>query len=223
MIYITGDVHGDFRRFRKIRGIKRGDTLIICGDFGFIWDGGKREQRILAKIGKLSFNVTFVDGVHENFKLLRTYEREVWNGGETLHICGNLRYLCRGQVFDINGSRVFTFGGGAPDHDDILPAGFDVRDCAAEQEEFDTAVRNLDRAGNAVDYVVTYEPPVSVSRSLALKRRDTRESVNFLDTFASLITFKKWYFGKFHVNKQITSKYVALFDKSVKPDGKTTF
>lgn len=36
MIYITGDIHGDFSRFKSplLRKLKKNDALIVCGDFG---------------------------------------------------------------------------------------------------------------------------------------------------------------------------------------------
>ena len=72
MIYITGDIHGDFDRFksRELKKLKKQDALIICGDFGFIWSGSKKEKRLLKKIGKLPYNVLFVEGSHENYDLL---------------------------------------------------------------------------------------------------------------------------------------------------------
>jgi len=219
MVYITGDTHGDYGRFSKIKGIRKGDTLIVCGDFGFIWDGGKRENRLLKKIGKLKYNVTFIDGIHENFKLLNSYEPEIWQGGKTLHIDGNLRYLCRGQVFELDKMTFLTLGGGAPDSDDILPAEFDVKDCIPDRSVFNEAVNNLKTHGNTVDYIVSYEPPARISQSVLLNKRKRRESVNFHDVFAENINFKKWFFGKFHINKSITPKYTALFEKNVKVGG----
>ena len=46
MVYITGDLHGDFSRFSSpaMRRLRKGDTLIVCGDFGFIWNGDKKEE-----------------------------------------------------------------------------------------------------------------------------------------------------------------------------------
>lgn len=51
MIYFTGDLHGDYDRFKskELKKLKKGDTLIVCGDFGFLWDGSKKEQSILKK------------------------------------------------------------------------------------------------------------------------------------------------------------------------------
>ena len=42
-IYITGDTHGDFRRFSadnfpEGKILTKEDYVIICGDFGGIWD-----------------------------------------------------------------------------------------------------------------------------------------------------------------------------------------
>ena len=52
MIYVTGDTHGDITRFKdpQMKKLKKGDTLIICGDFGFIWDNSKKEKADLKKL-----------------------------------------------------------------------------------------------------------------------------------------------------------------------------
>lgn len=45
MIYITGDIHGDIdihklttQNFPQQRTMTKDDYLIICGDFGLLWD-----------------------------------------------------------------------------------------------------------------------------------------------------------------------------------------
>lgn len=53
MVYITGDVHGDIRRFgAPARRLKKGDTLIVCGDFGMLWEGGEGGGKAPEKIGR---------------------------------------------------------------------------------------------------------------------------------------------------------------------------
>ena len=49
MVFITGDTHGDPERLSKsaLKELAPGDTLIVCGDFGFVWDNSKAEQKIL--------------------------------------------------------------------------------------------------------------------------------------------------------------------------------
>ncbi|MEG0615810.1 MAG: metallophosphoesterase family protein, partial [Oscillospiraceae bacterium] len=80
MICITGDVHGDFTRFndKRIKRLRKNDCLIICGDFGFLWNGSRKEKSLLKKLGRKRYNVLFVDGCHENFELLNcTIEKKL--------------------------------------------------------------------------------------------------------------------------------------------------
>ena len=50
MVYLTGDTHGDIDRFRhgRLRWLSRRDTVVVLGDFGFVWDGSKGEKAGLA-------------------------------------------------------------------------------------------------------------------------------------------------------------------------------
>ena len=47
MIYFTGDTHGDLSRFKSsaAKKLKKGDYLMVCGDFGFIWNGSAEEYK----------------------------------------------------------------------------------------------------------------------------------------------------------------------------------
>lgn len=52
-----------------------------------------------------------MDGNHENFKQLNAYDVDIWNGGKVHFIENEIIHLMRGQVFEIDGTRFFTFGG----------------------------------------------------------------------------------------------------------------
>ena len=54
MIYITGNTHGDINRFEteQTKKFTSEDYLIICGDFGFIWNGGKKEEKQLERLSQ---------------------------------------------------------------------------------------------------------------------------------------------------------------------------
>ncbi|WP_418452613.1 metallophosphoesterase, partial [Anaerotruncus massiliensis (ex Liu et al. 2021)] len=84
MIYVTGDVHADLGRFKgkAAKKLKKGDTLIVCGDFGFVWDGSKKEQRVLKWLGKRRYSVLFVEGTHDNLDLLAGYPVVDFCGGK---------------------------------------------------------------------------------------------------------------------------------------------
>ena len=84
MIFVTGDTHGDRNRFRSkdIRKISSGDTLIVCGDFGYIFSRGEQEEKYLDFLATLPFCLLFVDGNHECFDRLESYPMEMWHGGK---------------------------------------------------------------------------------------------------------------------------------------------
>ena len=73
-IFMTGDTHGDFSRLRPAAfyeqvQLTKADYLVICGDFGGIWDGSNTEQQWLDWLENRPFTTLFVSGNHENFDL----------------------------------------------------------------------------------------------------------------------------------------------------------
>ena len=159
MIYITGDMHGDESRFfsKEMRRLKEGDTLIVCGDFGFIWDDSNKEKKFLEFIGSRKFNIGFVDGTHENFDLLKKYRETVWKGGRVHRIAKNLFHLERGQIFNIDGLRLFTFGGGeSGDREMRSEHKTWWRDELPSAGEMEEGAENIDEAGCEVDIIITH-------------------------------------------------------------------
>lgn len=138
-IFVTGDTHREFRklnttRFPQQRNLDKEDYVIICGDFGLVWDiireerkpweeeepvplSEKKESREeawwLDWLEQLPFTVLFVDGNHENFDRLYQYPIEEWHGGKVHKIRPSVIHLMRGQVFKLAGKKIFTFGGAA--------------------------------------------------------------------------------------------------------------
>ncbi len=216
MIYVTGDMHGDFSRFKDpgMKKIKQGDTLLICGDFGFVWDGSKREQKLLKKIGELKYQVAFVDGCHENFDLLERYEVTQWHGGQARVLSGNLVHLMRGEIYELEGNKIFTFGGG---HSGDFEFRKETENWWEREqpsyEEIMHAVENLARVDNTVDYIITHEPPASLKDCLGVDTSQRLEVHTFFEDVIKVCTFQKWFFGKCHMNKRIPVKFYAIFDE----------
>lgn len=123
MIYITGDTHGDFKRFSsknfyEQREMSKDDYVIICGDFGGVWAQTETntEKYWLNWLNDKPFTTLFVDGNHCNHNRLDNYPVEFWKGGKVHKIRSNVIHLMRGQVFHIDGMSFFAFGG-ASSHD----------------------------------------------------------------------------------------------------------
>ena len=119
MIYITGDIHRE-QDIHKInpREFTVGDTLtendyiIICGDFGCVWDGSTGDNFWLKWLDSLPWNTLFIDGNHENFDVLNTYPIEEYKGGKVHRIRSKVFHLMRGEIFDIDGKLLYAVDGG---------------------------------------------------------------------------------------------------------------
>lgn len=219
MVFVTGDLHGDMERFKTqdAKKLKKGDTLLVCGDFGFLWDGSKEEQKELKKLGEKKYNICFVDGTHENFDLLRQYEVSEWNGGKVHHITGGVYHLMRGQIFNIEGLRVFTMGGGeSPDLDIRMANNNWYQEECPNQQEMIEGADNLGRADNEVDIIITHEPSAKVKEFLQIKMTD-KARTNLLNTYleelSNAVDYQKWYFGSLHMDKHVSGTQIAVFTR----------
>lgn len=215
MIYVTGDTHGDFSRFKdpQMKKLRKNDILIICGDFGFIWDGTRKEKNVLKKIMELGYTVAFIDGCHENFDLLESFPVSRWNGGTARVIAPNLIHLMRGQIYTIEGKKIFTFGGG---HSQDIEFRRGSRWWKREQpshEEIMQAIDNLESYGNAVDYVITHEPPATVKDCLGVDVFQRLEVHALFEEITASCRYNKWFFGKCHIDKHIPMKFYGVFNK----------
>lgn len=219
MICVTGDMHGDYSRFKdsKIKKLKKGDFLIVCGDFGFVWDGSKREKRILKKIGRKRFYTLFVEGCHENYDLLDECPEEEFCGGRVSVISGRLMRVKRGSVLDLQGNKFFFFGGGQTKEIDIRRESKTWWEQELPTpEEVKQGVITLKENGSEVDYIVTHEPPASMKEFLGFEVRQISHMHTFFDAVKNDCKFKMWFFGKAHKNKVIPPRYQCLFDEVVR-------
>ena len=124
MIYITGDCHADFRKFNiesfpEQKDMTKEEYVIICGDFGGVWlrnEESEQEKWWMDWLEAKPYTTLFVDGNHENFDRLYSYPVEDWKGGSVHKIRPSVIHLMRGQVFEIDEKKIFTFGG-ASSHD----------------------------------------------------------------------------------------------------------
>ncbi len=188
MIYLTGDCHGEFNRFsRKQRmqlpfELTENDLVIICGDMGLLWAKDREFAYNKKWLSALPFTILWVQGNHENYDMIAEYPVCAWHGGKVRHIVEDkIILLERGQVFELEGNRFFTFGG-ASSHDvqgGILDRSsptyekerrqankrglpYRVRGVSWWEQELPSAEEmqegrdNLSRHGYVVDYVITH-------------------------------------------------------------------
>ncbi len=219
MVYITGDMHGDLERLydKEFRKLKRGDILIVCGDFGYIFDNSKCEKQVINFFAKRKFITAFVEGTHDNLDKINRCRETVWKGGRVHRIKGNLLHLMRGQIFDIEGNRYFTFGGGeSTDKDMRVAQGFWWRQEEPTPDEMADGARVLDEAGCKIDYIITHEPPALVKSAILLRRgdNDNMNKLNgYLEEIGRSCEYRHWYFGSLHEDRVITEHHTCVFKK----------
>lgn len=219
MVYVTGDLHGDISRLigRSTSKLKKGDTLLICGDFGFIWDGSKTEEKILKKLSKLRFTILFVDGVHENFELLSQYPTEEYAGGIAQKIYPNIYHLLRGEIYTIEEKTIFAFGGGGQEEEE-MQIRKEYATCWEQQtpskSEMHHGLESLAKYHFSVDYIITHYPSGKLGSRL-LSRKYKEQSIAsvqiFLNQIEEQISYSHWYFGGYHTDKNCGTKHTAVF------------
>lgn len=242
-IFITGDTHRlmDIIKVDKFdreigRELSSDDYLIITGDFGGIMTGefirgedfpakkykdkgfNKFDDYPRTNWEKKPYTVLFVDGNHENHDALDMYPVQDWNGGKVHRIYKNTLHLMRGQVYTIAGKTFFTLGGAESTDKGWRTEGFSwwAREMPSV-EEYEEAVSNLEKLGGKVDYIITHCAPESTVCALDMKHmyyRSKNELISFLDTIASTIEFKDWYFGHYHQDSD-AGKYHMMYKRVI--------
>lgn len=246
MIYITGDTHGDYTRFTtenfpEQREMTKEDKVIICGDFGF-WLPSKEQDYWLNWLEEKPFTTLFVDGNHENHALLNALPMEEQFGGKVHKIRPSVIHLMRGEVYEIEGKRLFTFGGAASHdiQDGILdPEDPDFKKKKARfdrqgkrhyrilnrswwkeelptDEEVAHGIESLEKVNWEVDYIFSHCAPYWIVKQL-LPQEDCQPDVltSFLEKLSMDCRFQYWFFGHYHQNRVLGDKYVCLYEQII--------
>ena len=222
MIYITGDTHGDIDRFKQFKKLfpKYKNHVFVCGDFGFVWSGSADEQEQIKKLEKYDCIIMFVEGTHDNLDLLKQYPDEEYCGGRVKRLSKNMLWMQRGEIYEIEGQKVFAFGGGESHDADEREAGINWwPDELPSIKELEHAREKLHSVEDKVDIVITHQNP-RLELGLIERPHERIDALTaFLGMAAKTIEFKHWYFGKDHIDRVVSPKMTALFEKVVQYKG----
>lgn len=249
MIYITGDCHGNFERFNasifpEQKEMTKDDFVIVCGDFGGVWDKDEesaKEAIALDWLDDRPFTTLFVDGNHENFDRLYAYPVEEWHGGKVHRIRPSVIHLMRGQVYEIEGKKIFAFGGASshdisggilelddPDYQrkrEELDQGYKPyrihhlswwKEELPSEEEMETGRTNLLKHNNTVDFIVTHCCSSSTQALLSHGQYKTDVLTDYLEEIRWKVKFKKWFFGHYHGNRNVNREEILLWEQIIR-------
>ena len=249
MIYITGDCHSEFTRFNteyfpEQREMTKDDYVIICGDFGGVWntdEESSKEKWWMDWLEEKPFTTLFVDGNHENFDRLYAYPVEEWKGGKIHRIRPSVIHLMRGQVFTINEKKIFTFGG-AKSHDisgGILelddPDFHHKRNLLNKRwkpyrinhlswwkqelptmEEMEEGKRNLAAHDHTVDFIVSHCCASSTQILIGGGMYMGDYLNDYFEEIRQQVKFKKWFFGHYHDNRSVNAQEILIYEQVIR-------
>lgn len=255
-IFITGDCHADFRKFNIDnfpiqKELTKDDYVIISGDFGGVWNKDTEsdaETYWMNWLNEKPFTTLFVDGNHENMDRLYSYPVEEWNGGKVHKIRPSVIHLMRGQVFELAGKKVFTFGGAQshdissgildPDAPDFYEtyrrlnrsgAMFRVdhyswwKEELPSEEDMEEGRQNLAKHNNTVDIIISHDCPSSIQQMFGAGLFTPDRLNGYFEELKNTITYDKWFFGHYHDNRIINDNHILLYEDMIQYQTKKEF
>ena len=199
------------------------------------------ETMVLAWLDCKSFTTLFVDGNHENFDRLNTYPVEEWNGGKIHRIRPSVIHLMRGQVYELEGKKIFTFGGAsshdidggileldAPDYrkkKKELDKGWKPyrinhlswwKEELPSEKEMDEGRKNLQRYDNKVDFIITHCASSSTTALISHGIYKSDLLTSYLEEIRRSVKFKKWFFGHYHDNRNVNTEEILLWEQIIR-------
>lgn len=224
MYYITGDTHGDFTRIERFCERfhpTRDDVMIILGDAGFNYYGGKRDQRVKQRMAEMSITIFSIHGNHEMRPgKIPSYHLQQWHGGMVFveDAYPSLLFAVDGEVFDMGGLQTIAIGGAySVDKYYRLMNGWNWWPDEQPTPEMKKGIEKcLDYQHWKVDVVLSHTvplkyEPVEVFLSQIDQSQVDKSTETWLDSIEDLLAYRHWYAGHYHTEKEI-DRLTLLFE-----------
>lgn len=222
MIYVTGDTHQNINIkkltidfFPEQKFMTKNDYVIICGDFGCVWNGSNSDKYWQRWFNNKNFTTLFVDGNHENFNLIKQYPISEWNGGKVQFITPSIIHLMRGEIYNIDGYSFFAMGGASSHDIEFRTENISWwKDELPNDQEYENAFKNLEKHNNKVDFIISHCCSDNVQNMINSNYVHDKLT-NFFRIIDKTVEFKKWFFGHYHIDRDF-GKYRCLFEDVIK-------
>ena len=228
MVYITGDTHGQFQRielFCRVMQTTKADTMIILGDTGFNYYGGKRDATVKSYANAFPIRLFCIHGNHEiRPQNIPSYNETVFCGGRVLYEpeYPDILFAIDGEVYELDGYRCIVIGGAySVDKFYRLEKGYGWWPDEQPSPEIKARVEEkLAAIGNEVDIVLTHTcprkyEPVETFLDFIDQSTVDKSTEDWLDRIEGQISYKKWYCGHYHTRKRIDRMQFMFEDYDV--------
>lgn len=219
-IFLIGDCHGDFTKiinFADKMKLKENDYIIVLGDMGLLWRHDRKDADNFIKFFEknYNFNLYFVEGNHDNYKLLKLLKEDENGMG---YISEHIRHLKRGREYIIENKSFLTIGGADSIDKFRRTEGLNWwKEEAITQEDIEKIEKKY------YDYVLSHTCPTSIFDEYKIylctlgnivddKDPQFRISNDKLEQVKNFIDFGNWCFAHYHIDKKLNDKFTCLFN-----------
>lgn len=224
MIYITGDTHGDFDRVKEFcqkMDTSKEDILIVLGDVGLNYYGGRRDRIRKMLVEALPITMLCIHGNHEQRPdTLSGYTTTLWHGGTVWVEEGfpSILFAKDGEVYQLAGKEALVIGGAySVDKEYRLARGFgwwESEQPSAETKAYVESV--LEKRKWAVDVVLTHTVPIryepkEVFLPFIDQSKVDKSTENWLGEIEARLKYDRWYCGHYHTSKTV-DRMVLMFE-----------
>lgn len=232
--------------FPEQKEMTRDDFVIVCGDFGIWHDTPEEQywlDWLSKKSFTLLFvdgNHENFDRLYgDEFPIVE------FCGGKAHRIRDNVFHLMRGYIFDLCGKKFFAFGGASShDIDDGILDEDDFDDYKEfrntinkwyntgkmfrvnhiswweqelpTEEEMQFGLKTLEENGNKVDFVISHCCPQRVASLFSHGCYQADDLTRYFNVIADTVEFDRWFFGHYHNNQVVMSKFIMLYEQIVR-------
>ena len=213
-IYLTGDTHGDLKRFGtknfpEQKEMTKEDIVFQLGDFGVIWGPQSINEEIywMEWLADKPWTTIVVAGNHENWEKIESLpETELFSGKmweyETQN--GSVYFVKPGEILEIDDKKFLCIpkATSIDKMDRTEGRSWWPGEVLSYEQEKNT-MDNLDGVDWKVDYVLSHTCPVTVIGSVIHQTVYTEGKFacpvsKFLDFIEEDLIFDAWWFGHFH-------------------------
>ncbi len=216
VVLVTGDTHGHFERiirFCEYYKTTKNDLMIILGDACINYFGGKQDDDLKYHLSKLPITFFCIHGNHERRPdTIEAYSIKEWHGGKVFveDQYPNIIFSKDGEIYDIAGYKTIVIGGAySIDKHYRLSVGQHWFEDEQPSEEIKRYVESqLEKNNWSVDAVLShtlprkYIPVDCFIRDIDQKTVDKTTEL-WLGTIEERLSYKKWYGGHFHCDRDI--------------------
>lgn len=219
-VFITGDTHIPYdihklntKNFPIGKELNKEDIVIICGDFGGVWEDNKEERFWISWLESKPWTTVFVDGNHECFPRLNELPETEWFGGKVGIVSKSIFHLKRGQYFHLpNHLTLFTLGGAHSHDKQYRTEGVNWwKEEVPSKQELSHARNVLDAHNWTVDLIVTHDASLPVIRYFDMMPNHDEFS-DFLNEMYHRSNFSYWANGHLHKDALIEGRLLSTYN-----------